>query len=86
MSYFKNFYKNADGGMYEPRLSPLYRLRSALESELGDDDLLVKVSKWIGGDEGRGAALWKAWNECPGDERTDEEVEEILRLSASIGE
>lgn len=85
----KRFYKNADVGMYEyePRLSPLYRLRSALESELGDDDLLlVKVSKWIGGDEDRGAAFWNVWHECHGDEMTAEEVEEILRLSASIGE
>lgn len=74
----KMFYKNADGGMYEPRLSPLYRLRSALESELGDDDLLlVKVSKWIGGDEERGAALWKVWNEGT-DEKTESEVIEVL--------
>ncbi len=76
----KRFYKNADVGMYEyePRLSPLYRLRSALESELGDDDLLlVKVSKWIGGDEERGAAFCDAWYDGS-DNKTESEVIELL--------
>lgn len=75
----KMFYKNADGGMYEPRLSPLYRLRSVGEDDLTEEDeLLVKVSKWIGGDEDRGAAFWNAWHECPGDERTVEGAVEVL--------
>lgn len=83
----KMFYKDADGGTYEPRLSPLYRLRSVGEDELAEEDeLLVKVSKWIGGDEERGASFWKAWNENYVDERTAEGVEEILRLSASTGD
>ena len=83
----KMFYKDADGGTYEPRLSPLYRLRSVGEDELAEEDeLLVKVSKWISGDEERGAAFWNTWHENYCDERTVEEVEEILRLSASIGE
>ena len=87
LSYFKHFYKDANGYYYEPKLSPLYRLRSVGKDELTEEDeLLVKVSKWIGGDEERGAALWKAWNENYVDERTAEGVEEILRLSASIGD
>ena len=90
----KRFYKNADVGMYEyePRLSPLYRLRSVGEDELGrdaesagDDELLIKISKWISGNEERGAAFWKTWYDNLSNEMTDEEVEEILRLSASIG-
>ena len=91
----KRFYKNADVGMYEyePRLSPLYRLRSVGEDELGrdaesagDDELLIKISKWISGNEERGAAFGKTWYDNLSNEMTDEEVEEILRLSASIGE
>ena len=79
MSYFKHFYKDANGYYYEPKLSPLYRLRSVGKDELTEEDeLLVKVRKWSGGDEGRGAALWKAWNENYVDERTDEGAEEVL--------
>ena len=46
-------------------------------AEAEDDLLLVKVSKWIGGDDERGAALWKAWNEGT-DEKTESEVIEVL--------
>ena len=77
--YFKLFYKDADGGAYEPKLSPLYRLRSVGEDELTEEDeLLVKVSKWIGGDEECGAAFWKAWHECSDSEKSFKSVLELL--------
>ena len=75
----KRFYKDVECGSYEPKLSPLYRLRSVGEDELTEEDeLLVKVSEWIAGDEERGAAFWNAWHECPGDERTFEGALEVL--------
>ena len=75
---YKMFYKDADGGTYVPRLSPLYRLRSVGKDEFNEaDELLVKVAEWIAGDEERGAAFWKAWHEGT-DEKTESEVIEVL--------
>ena len=71
----KSFYKDAELHSYEPALSPLYRIRLVKKDELKkDDELLIKFSKELGGDEDRARAFWKAWNKAPGDEKSDEEV------------
>ena len=83
---YKMFYKDADGGTYVPRLSPLYRLRSVGKDEFNEaDELLVKVAEWIAGDEERGAAFWDSWHECPDDERTDEDALGVLeKVSGAV--
>ena len=59
----KRFYKDAEDTHYCPPLSPLYRLRMVREDELSEDDeLLIKISKELNGDEEKGSAFWDAFN------------------------
>lgn len=59
----KRFYKDAEDTHYCPPLSPLYRLRTVREDELSEDDeLLIKISKELNGDEEKGSAFWDAFN------------------------
>ena len=59
---YKRFYKDAEETHYCPHLSPLYRLRSAKPEELTEaDEILIRISKNLGGDENKGSAFWNAW-------------------------
>ena len=59
----KRLYKDAELTHYCPPLSPLYRLRMVKEDELSEDDeLLIKISKELNGDEEKGSAFWDAFN------------------------
>lgn len=59
----KRFYKDAELTHYCPPLSPLYRLRMVREDELSEDDeLLIKISKELNGDEEKGRAFRSAFN------------------------
>ena len=59
---YKRFYKDAEETHYCPPLSPLYRLRSAKSEELSkEEEILVKISKELEGDEDKGSAFWDAW-------------------------
>lgn len=76
----KRFYKDAELTSYEPALSPMYRIRLLKEDELKkDDELLIKISKELNGDEEKARAFWKAWNKTPGDEKSGEEVIELWK-------
>ncbi len=80
------FYRDADceSYTYRPKFSPLYRMRSISEDELTrDDEMLSKISKWIGRDENRGAGFWKTWCNVYANERTAAGVWKILRLVES---
>ena len=58
----KRFYKEAESHSYEPALSPLYRIRYVREDELRDsDELLVRLSKELNGDEEKASAFWDAF-------------------------
>ena len=68
----KRFYKDAELTSYEPALSPLYRIRMVKEDELKkDDELLIKISKELDGDEGKARAFWKAFNHNDGMDSED---------------
>ncbi|WP_034450210.1 hypothetical protein [Butyrivibrio sp. AE2032] len=55
----KGLYKDAELTVYYPPLSPLFRLRLSAPDELTEEDeVLVKISKELAGDEKKGAALW----------------------------
>lgn len=59
----RHFFKENETHTYEPILSPLYRLRKIRSDELtGDDDLLVKISNILEGDDDKGAFFEKAWD------------------------
>lgn len=58
----KRFYKEAEMHSYEPPLSPLYRIRYIREDELTkNDELLIRFSKELNGDEEKASAFWDAF-------------------------
>jgi len=64
----KRFYKDAETNSYEPALSPLYRIRLVKEDELKkDDELLIRFSKELNGDEEKARAFWKAFDHSKSD-------------------
>lgn len=68
-------------GFYSPGISPLYRI-AAFHGELPEEErLLEKVSRYLDGDEGRGAALWKSINFPGGEFKRDRKVTEEQILS-----
>ena len=71
----KRFYKDAELTNYEPPLSPLYRLRSVREDELTEDDeILVKISKELNGDEEKGSKFWNVFHHGASEGVSAEEV------------
>lgn len=71
----KRFYKDAELTSYEPALSPMYRIRLLKEDELKkDDELLIKISKELNGDEEKARAFWKAFHHLKSDGVDTEEV------------
>lgn len=70
--------------VYEPMLSPLYRLRKVKDEELTEDDNnLLELSKLIAGDEEKAAAIWRKW-----ERNTSEDIkwEKVKRIFKSIKE
>jgi len=68
-------------GFYSPGISQLYRIvpfRGQLPEE---ERLMEKVSRYLDGDEGRGAALWKHINFPQGKYRRERKVTEEQILS-----
>ena len=58
------FYHYLDRGHWGPKISPMYHLRKVRGDELGEDDeVIVKVSNWINGQEKNGADFWRAWED-----------------------
>ena len=50
------------GFVYEPMLSPLYRLRKVMDGELSEDDKeLIEFSKMIAGSEEKSSEVWNRW-------------------------
>ena len=50
------------GFVYEPMLSPLYRLRKVMDDELSEDDKeLIEFSKMIAGSEEKAGEVWNRW-------------------------
>ena len=77
----KGFYKDTKTRVYRPPLSPLYRLRQVRPREIGPaDNLLACVSEAIDGSEGRGIALWNAWNDLNCEQMTEERLIDMVRL------
>lgn len=75
----KHFYKDAETRTYCPPLSPLYRLRSVKQEEMTkDDEILVKVSEALNGDEEQGRLMWNTWHESGCGEMAAEKVMEIV--------
>ena len=73
----KRLYKDAEITHYCPPLSPLYRLRSVREDELtADDELLVKISRELNGDEEKGSAFW---SEFVHSAKYGDSAEEVLK-------
>ena len=76
----KHFYKFG----YCPPLSPLYRLRSVKPEDMSkEDEILVKVSEALNGDEEQGRLLWNTWHESGCGEMT---VEELMEMVEALGE
>ncbi len=60
---------------YEPALSPLYRIRRVREDELTkDDEMLVRFSKELGGDEEKARVFYDEWSKLSGWEQSEEVV------------
>ena len=67
---------------YEPALSPLYRIRSVSEDELRDsDELLIRLSKELNGDEDKARAFWDVFHH---ESRDGVSAEEVIRLWESV--
>lgn len=64
---------------YEPELSPLYRLASFHGQLPEKEHLLEKASRYINGDEERGAALWN-YTYCLCNDRKQQAVTEAQLL------
>ena len=55
-------YKDTGWHIYEPMLSPLYRLRRVKEEEMSEEDeCLLKLSKMISGSEEKAEMVWNNW-------------------------
>ncbi len=79
---YKRLYKDAEETHYCPPLSPLYRLRLSKPEELTkDDELLVKISNELKGDEDKGSAFWNAWRHG---ERGGISAEEVQKTWAKV--
>lgn len=71
----KRFYKDAETHTYEPALSPLYRIRYVREDELTkDDELLIRFSKELDGDDEKARAFGDAFRHGSLDGVNAEEV------------
>ena len=78
----KRFYKEAESHSYEPALSPLYRIRYVSEDELRDsDDLLIRLSKELNGDEDKARAFWDVFHH---ESRDGVSAEEVLKAWESV--
>ena len=75
----RRFYKDTESGSYYPMLSPLYRLRLVHNDELsGDDELLLKISAMIAGDEEKAGKVWKEWINTDPEDKSKEQMMRIV--------
>ena len=82
----KHFYKDAEMRTYCPPLSPLYRLRSVKPEEMSkEDEILVKVSEALNGDEEQGRLMWNTWHESGCEGMTEQKVMEIVETIKGNG-
>ncbi len=65
--------------IYQPMLSPLYRLRRVKEEELTEDDHnLLELRKVVSESEEKAAKIWENWCSDPGDCLSWEQVIDVL--------
>ncbi len=71
-----------EGGGYQPFSSPLYRLERFEETLPKKERLMLCVSEYIDGDDGKGRALWQKLNLNKSEEEND--PPELTKLAGII--
>ncbi|WP_028236245.1 hypothetical protein [Pseudobutyrivibrio sp. MD2005] len=78
----RRLYKDIEWHTYEPKLSPLYRLRKISDEEITEEDVkLLDLSSIISGSEEKAGKVWDNWCSPAGDDILNwEQVLEVFAL------
>ncbi len=75
----RRFYKDAEVDFYQPRLSPLFRIHSIREEELGiEKDILLNAKNALDGSEEDAALFWDSWHVSEPFDKTEEQLLDLL--------